>query len=119
MRNLARNKQTIYYALYSGKTDIVDENGNKTGDKSVTYSTPVAIKVNVSASRGTADLEMFGINTNYSRTVVTDDTSCPIKEDSILWVDKATTEPHDYVVVKVAKSFNHITYAIQEVSVGA
>lgn len=126
MRSLNRNKQRIYYSLYSSKTPILDEYGNQTGEYETTYATPVALDINVSAARGTSDVEQFGINLNYSKSMVTNDLNCPIDETTRLWVGKdafetveevTTVTPHNYVVVSVAKSINSITYAIKEVSV--
>lgn len=117
MRSLARNKQKIYYALYGGKEDIRDEWGNLTGESHLTYGDPVEYRINVSAARGTADVEQFGINANYAKTMVTNDLSCPIDETTRLWIGIEPTKPHNYVVVSVAKSINSITYAIREVSV--
>jgi len=128
MRSLNRNKQRIYYSLYSSKTPILDEYGNQTGEYETTYATPVALDINVSAARGTSDVEQFGINLNYTKSMVTNDLTCPIDETSRLWVNKypfvlddnnnvASITPHNYVVVSVAKSINSITYAIKEVSV--
>jgi len=123
MRSLARNKQTIYYALYDGKTEIIDEYGNKTGEYVTSYKSPVSFRINVSAARGTADVEQFGINANYSKTMVTNDMTCPISETTRLWIDTPAFDllenvlPHNYVVTAVAKSINSITYAIKEVVV--
>jgi len=126
MRSLVRNKQKIYYALFDKKTEILDDYGNKTGEYEVSYQTPVEYHINVSAARGTADVEQFGINLNYTKTMVTNDLSCPIDENSVLWVGKeafetvgetTTTTPHNYVVVSVARSINSVTYAIREVTV--
>lgn len=117
MRSLARNKQKIYYALYTGKEEVRDEYGNLVGEPQLTYGSPVEYNINVSAARGTADVEQFGINTVYTKTMVTNDLNCPIVETTRLWIDREPTEPHNYVVVMVAKSINSITYAIKEVSV--
>lgn len=124
MRMLLKNKRTIYYALYTGKTENVDSYGNKTGEYVENYSAPIELKINVSAARGSLDLEQFGINTQYTKTMVTDDLNCPIDEESILWIDRvpdsngeAGSVKHNYAVVQVAKSLNQITYAIKEVSV--
>ena len=126
MRSLNRNKQKIYYSLYTGKKPILDEYGNQTGEFETTYATPVAYDINVSAARGTADVEQFGINLNYSKSMVTNDLTCPISETTRLWVGKeafvtvnnvVTETPHNYVVVSVARSINSITYAIREVTV--
>jgi len=126
MRSLVRNKQKIYYSLYTASTPIRDEWGNLTGENTYTYATPVEYRINVSAARGTADIEQFGINTNYSKTMVTNDTTCPITETTRLWIDReptvtegqtVTAIPHNYEVVSVARSINSVTYAIKEVSV--
>lgn len=111
MRNLARNKIPVTYHLYVGNYEVVDDEGNYTGEKPPTYSDPVTIKASVSAARGTADLDMFGVNLSYTNTVIVDDMSCPIDEHSKLVINN---EP--YAVVRVAKSLNHIAYAVMRVN---
>lgn len=117
MRSLERNKHTFWYALYLGKQDVVDSDGQKTGEKTLAFSPIVKSKANVSAARGTADIEQFGVNTDYSRTITTSDMDCPINEHSRIWYDTLPTNPHNYEVVTVAKSLNSITIAIREVKV--
>lgn len=121
MRCLNRNKSVIYYALYKGEEEAVDSNSLYTGVIIPTYENPVEIRAVVSAARGTTDIDLFGVNTPYTKSVIVDDTKCPIDEHSRLWVNCSPTDengidvPHNYEVVQVAKSFNHITYAIREV----
>lgn len=122
MRSLARNKQKIYYSLYVDKEPIYDEYGNQTGEYRLIYGDIKPYEINVSAAQGTSDLEQFGIDLNYSKTMVTNDLNCPINEHTRLWIGKEaivnnTETPHNYVVLKVAQSINSITYAIKEVSV--
>ena len=117
MRELERNKQRIYYALYTGKVDAVDANGYKTGEKTKSYSDPVSFRINVSPARGNADREIFGIDLSYTRTMTTDKLDCPIDVDTILWVGRDTSEPHNYIVVRKAQSLNDIVYAIREVTI--
>ena len=122
MRSLTRNKQRIFYSLYTGKQEVRDEWGNLVSEPVLTYGEPVEYYINVSAARGTADVEQFGINTPYTKTMVTNDLTCPIDETTRLWIGREPTDngvevPHNYVVVMVAKSINSITYAIKEVSV--
>ena len=50
MRALLRNMQTFYYALYDRKTEVIKD-GLRTGQYTVTYAAPVAMKANVSASK--------------------------------------------------------------------
>ena len=122
MQALAQNKQPLWYALYVSMTDQLDSSNNKTGEKVKTYTDPVKVWMNVSAARGTAEVDQFGINDNYERTICTDDVECPIAEDSLLWIGIEPTEgqvqnPHNYKVVRVARSLNSVTYAIRKVSV--
>lgn len=125
MKALERNKQTIYYANYTGRTDIIDEDGLYTGETEPTYTSPVAVNVNVSASRGQAEIDLFGTDLNYTNTIVTDK-DLGIDENSILWVGKeayqttSTTSvitPYNYIVASVAKSLNSVVYAIRKVDV--
>ena len=116
MRALNRNKQKIYYANYVGETPILDENGLDTGDKEITYTEPEESWVNISASRGSTNVELFGTDINYTNTIVTDE-NLGIDEHSILWIDAEPTEPHNYIVVLVAKSINSFSYAIRKVDV--
>ena len=118
MRCQRRNEQTIYYALYEGFVPFVNSKGIDTGEKTQVYTAPISMQASVSAAKGSADVEMFGIDTPYTKTVVTCDLECPIREDSVLWIGAdPVTEPYNYVVVRIARSLNSITYAVREVDV--
>lgn len=121
MKALERNKQTIYFANFTGKSVITDTNGLCTGEYELTYSNPVKTKVNVSASRGQAEIDLFGTDLNYTNTIATD-TDLGIDEHSILWVGKEAYQgsvitPHNYIVASIAKSLNSFVYAIRKVDV--
>lgn len=111
MKSMRRNQQTVIYKPYTSKTETVDINGNYTGEFTKTYGSAVTIRASVSAAKGEAEAELFGASLQYSKTMVVDNVTCPIDEYSQLWVDRTTGDP-DYRVVGVAKSLNHITYAI-------
>ena len=117
MHTLRRNQQSIAYALYQGKQETIDSNGDYTGEFELTFATPVTMNIFVSAAKGEADLEHFGIDVQYSKTMVTDDMNCPINEYSRLWINNTPNQANDnwdYWVVKKAKSLNNIVYAIEE-----
>lgn len=123
MKIMERNKSRLYYLLYLGKERLTNEDGDDTGETRVLYSKPVAIRANVSAATGTAQVEQFGNFISYDKVIVTDDLSLPIDENSVLFVDK---EPEfdekgdplfDYTVKRVAKSLNSISYAVSKVTV--
>lgn len=120
-----RNKKQIYFGIYMSEAEIIDEYGNFTGQYKVLHSAPIPMRANVSPAKGAASVEMFGTDEGYSKTIVTDDMNCLIDEQSILWVDRMpqfneegfNIIPHDYVVVRVARSLNSIAYAIKKVDV--
>lgn len=138
MKCLERNKRTFYYCLFAGKTPIVDEYGNETGESVITYGSPVEMKANVSQATGQSNTELFGNLENYDKVIVTEDVNCPIDENSVLFVDKepeytnvathtvtaiTTNEVtvavpvYDYTVRRVAKSLNSVSIAIRKVDV--
>ena len=115
MRTMLINERTFYYALYQGN-QLVSKDGYYTGEREVTYTEPVAVRANISAARGEANVDQFGANVDYDKVIVTCE-DLPIDENSVLWVDAAPTEPYDYVVKKVAKSINVLSIAASKVKV--
>ena len=59
MRNLNRNRRTIYYALRTGETPNVDEYGNETSESTPTYSAITLLRCNVSAAVGSEVVQAF------------------------------------------------------------
>lgn len=142
MRCLNRNKSTFFYALYLGKKPIVDEDGNESGEYQTVYSEPVQMDANISPANGSTQAEPFGSSVQYDKVIVTDDTECPIDEQSVLFIDNVSdavlhdeygtilcTETDaplqirdfqfDYIVKKVARSQNSVSYAISRVDVSS
>ena len=120
VRCLKRNQKSFWYALYLDEVEQTDSDGLYTGEIGPGYETPVQMKANISASKGTADTELFGKDLQYSRTIVTDDLACPITEESAIWIGREPKDenknaiPHNYVVKGIAESLNHIIYAVAE-----
>lgn len=126
MKTIQRNQTEVWYALYGGQAELLDAAGNRTGEYEITYGTPIQAWMVLSPAKGSALREPFGIETNYSKVLVTDDIDCPLSEDSVLWIGVPPSEevhgqvvanPYNYRVVRVAKSLNYIVYAIREVDV--
>lgn len=118
MRTIQRNKRTIYYALYSGITEVVDDEGNYTGEQTVSYGEVVTARMNVSGGRGQAEIELFGVDNPFTRTAVTDDMTTAFDTDTIFWFEAdPTTEPHNYRCTGVAKTINQVVIALAEVDI--
>lgn len=123
MKAMERNKVGFFYLLYDRKEPVTDEDGNETGEETVVYKPAASFRANVSAATGASQVEQFGNLTGYDKVIVTDDLTCPIDENSVLFLDK---EPeydedgkplYDYMVKRVAKSLNSVSIAVTKVSV--
>lgn len=101
MRSLKKNKQSLYYATYSEEIKIYqrDEAGNikyvevdnelkpiELGTQAG-YNEPVLFYANISAGKGSTQEAVFGSDVDYTRTISTCDTTCPIDELSRIWID--------------------------------
>ena len=125
MRCMVRNKSRFYYASYIGETEIIDENGNATGEYEISYSNPIECFGNVSAAKGELASRQFGESESYDKVIVLDDRNTKIDEYSILWVDTlpilndegATDTPYDYKVTRKAVSLNGVSIAVRKVKV--
>ncbi len=144
MRTLRRNKQLILYRNYLGKQPIHDTNGYETGEYTIAYDEPRVLYANVSAVTGNSQVEQFGTNLNYDKVIVTSDLSLSVNEETVLILDPDLSDflvtdgglplftddgrllsevdistlplDYNYIVKKVAKSLNSISYAISRVS---
>lgn len=147
MRCLKRNKVPFWYCLFDRKEELLDEDGNRTGEFVAYYHEPVLLRGNVSVAHGEIQDELFGKSISYDKVILLDDPNCPIAEDTVLFVDKApvfsegagvlfdsdgnpvldsegrmigTTilQPmFDYIVRRAARSLNTAAYAIERVTV--
>ena len=143
-----RNDSAFWYCLMNPSVShvVLDGNGNETGEIIPEYASAVSYFANVSPASGQAQTELFGDFESYDKVLVTRDMSCPIDENSVLFLDKqpeyvsipthivvegsalyaASTvsivtydmPKNDYIVKRVAKSLNHIAIAVRKVKVG-
>lgn len=123
MRCLERNKRCFYYALFDSKDPVKDEDGNFTGEYTINYKAPVHMKANISPVIGEAQADLFGSDVDYDRVIVVDEPCCPIDEYSVLCIemppdyDEEGNLIYDYIVKKVARSINSVSYAVSKVKV--
>jgi hypothetical protein len=105
----------VWYAQYTGEGPILDPDGWETGETGPTYTTPVAAMLNISPATGEAVTQTFGDLSGYSKVLATA-RDFPFDEKTVFWVDRPTDQPHDYKVVKVAKSLNGLLVALEQVN---
>lgn len=130
---MKQNQVPFFYALFIKTEPIKDEYGNDTSEHQVFYSNPVACSANISAARGETQARQFGENVAYDKVIVMGADAPAIDEYSVLWIDRmpqldangalavddegVVITPYDYVVRKVAKSLNSVSFAVSKVSV--
>ena len=136
MRVLSRNKQDIWFDnLIKNVTVLIeDRNGNKTGEKRQAYTEPVKARMSMAissgannlGSQGMVTLDPYGITTAYTHKAITEDMTCTMDEESRVWYGIEPTQmvngtevavPHNFKVVRKAKSLNHLIYYLKEVDV--
>lgn len=116
MRTVKRNKRPVAYAFYNGVTELLDDDGNYTGEYEVSYTAPVKTLMNVSGGRGQADIALFGLTQTFARTATTEDLKTPFNTQTVFWVEtNPDTEPFDYRVVAVSRTINQVVLALSEV----
>jgi hypothetical protein len=118
VRTVQRNKRPIWYALYNGVTEVVDDDGNYTGEQEVSYGEPIQARLNVSGGRGQAEIELFGVDNPFTRTAVTDDLTTPFTTDTIFWFEAdPETDPHNYRCTGISRTINQVVIALAEVEI--
>lgn len=118
MRSLLRNQQPVFYKLYEGQEEILDEWNNPTGSFLPIYSDLKSAMLCVSPNKGSSEVEQFGSLEDYDRTMTTADINCEIDENSVLWIDGIDIcGPYNYIVKKKAAWKNGVQFAIKKVTV--
>lgn len=116
MRTVQRDKRPVAYAFYSDAQELVDDEGNYTGEYDVGYTEPVKALMNVSGGRGQADIALFGLTQTFARTATTEDLTTAWNTDMVFWVESdPDTEPYDYRVVAISRTINQVVLALAEV----
>jgi hypothetical protein len=122
MKIMNRNKRPFWYLLYQGTELGKDAGGYETGEKNVKYAGPVKMEANISPAAGYAQIQQFGQFISYDKVIITDDMTCPIDENAVLFIDKKPEYKdgrplYDYVVKQIAKSLNLVSIAVSKVNV--
>jgi hypothetical protein len=122
LRDLRINQVPFWYQQFIREEDILDEDGNLTGETQKVYSNPVMAYARISPSTGQAESSPFGINTDYDKAISTVQ-NLPIDEYSRLFIDivpvinadgSTDTEP-DYYCVVPKKDLQQNVWAVKKI----
>lgn len=132
MVSMEINKTTIWYSnvIKGENVPVLDKHGLMTGERVPKYTTPTPIRVALSESiglnnltaQGVAELRAYGITTNYTHRMITEDMNCPINEESIVWHERDPGDdpyatPYNFRIVRVSKTLNYKMYYLRQVDV--
>jgi len=124
MRLCERNLSTFYYCMHTGKTEITIGSGQSaegTGEFKDTYGNAVACVGHIGGNSGRSVNNPFGIMDEYERTIIVADNNCPIKSDTVLFLDKQPeyevdgTPKFDYTVVRVGQNLGYFYILVKKV----
>ena len=124
MRQLSINKSIIKALNYRGVQDIVDDDGKTGGEKRVLYSPVITFKAHVSGAKGSSQVEAFGLDTSYNKTISMSKAlfdKLKLNENTVFFIDTKVKfkdgEPlYDYRVYRIAETVNEVMIAIKKVN---
>lgn len=122
LRDLRINQVPFWYQQFIREEDVLDEDGNLTGDTRKIYGNPVLALARISPNTGQAESSPFGINTDYDKAISTVQ-KLPIDEYSRLFIDiepvinadgSTDTEP-DYYCVAPKNDLQQNVWAVKKI----
>ncbi len=124
MRNLIINKTKIYVLNYKGEENVVDDDGYLTGEKTIAYTKPILFNAHISGARGSSQVEMFGVDVSYDKTIIitkSEFDKLKITENSVFFVGvkptyENTTPLYNYRVSRIAETINEVAIALTKVN---
>lgn len=114
MFDLPENQREFYYQQYLGEAPATDAEGNLTGRKIPSYSSPIKAKAMISENTSDVTHAPFGKDLTYDRMISTVQ-DLPIDEHSKLYIDVSPSEEPDYEVVRVSKGIYQKVWAIRKI----
>lgn len=137
MRQLRRNKQKMYYALYTAQVPVYarDDDGNiittvvdgdtvQVVDSYVSgYSAATEFKANISFDSGETRMAEYGLNVgDYNAVISADKGTLPFDEQTLIWHNSEpkyndgviVPESADYRVIAVKTSLNEERFILKK-----
>lgn len=113
MRTLDKNKSTLWYVKETGTTDVVDDDGFKTGEKTSGYSTPSKIRIQLYPANGRVSEEIFGTDVSLDAIGVSD---LELDDTCLFFLDEPILNEYDnptYKIQNISKSLNSNNYGFR------
>ena len=137
MRQLRRNKQEMYYSLFTGEIPVyaTDDEGNilttevdgetvNVVDSYISgYSTAVAFDANISFNSGETRLGEYGLNvSDYNAIISAEKGTLPFDEQTLIWHNSEpqykdgliVPESADYRIIAIKTSLNEERFILKK-----
>ena len=114
----------MYVLNYKGEEEVLDDDGWEAGEKTIFYTKPIPFKSHISGARGSSQVEIFGTDVAYDKTILitkNEFNRLKINENSVFFINKkptydGTTPLYDYRVKRIAETINEVAIALEKVS---
>lgn len=113
MRELRKNQTGLWYVNRTGETDETDVDGNFTGEKVPTFSTPVKVRLSLYPSNDFIINRIFG--KDYSCDMIASSNSISLNENTLLFLTEPSTDyenSYDYTISRISPSLNSYNYGL-------
>lgn len=124
MRNLKINQKCYIGLNYLGETDVVDESGYKTGEKTVSYGNEISFSAHINGATGSVVLDNNGIVIEYDKSMVLTKQELSeygFDENTVFFIDKKpqygkdNMPIYDYKVKRIKDTVNQVMILLEKV----
>ena len=97
LRVLPRNRwRMVYWVPPTGRVELVDEDGHRTGEYATGWGEPISTRANVNPPQGFANGAPYGTATDYDLIIALDRDECAelgVEVGWRVWLDEPPTYP--------------------------
>lgn len=108
MRTCKKNTREIWYSYFRGEEEVINDNGEFTGEFKKFYTNPFQTRVNYMATKDIESPHSFGYIEEADITIVTEKNIFDLS--TVVWTYRPDNvnvdESYEYKVFKVIKSIN-------------
>lgn len=114
MRTLELNKTNLWYTREIGEIDVVDDEGNFTGEIEMEYLKPEKIRLHLYPASGEVLEESFGRSSGVE--MISSTTDNILKVNDLIYYEEPLenyNENYDYSITSILRSLNSFQYGLK------
>ena len=113
MRTLKLNQTKLWYVEALGEVDVVDSEGNYTGEKDITYTAPKVIHLHLYPASGDIIDKSFGRDVELDMVT---NSNVELNQTSLFFLDEPVdnfANTYTYKITAINKSLNTYQYGLK------